>query len=345
MERLRLLAATVLLLLPGFAPAQKKFSVMEQAIQSGQFRKIGSVLVEQNGRMLYEHYFEGNAATLRDTRSATKSLTAILTGIAIDDGKISGVSAPLLSFFPGRTIQNPDPRKASITLEDLLTMSSLLECDDWNDFSLGNEEHMYLVEDWTQFALNLPIRGYTRFPGEGSPKYGRHFSYCTAGAFLMGEVLKKATGEAADTYAQRKLFAPLGIDDAQWVYSPLGLPQTGGGLRLTGSDLLKIAELYRLGGKTHGRQIVSAGWVRASTAPHAHIDSETDYGYFWWIKTFQANGRSFPSYYMSGNGGNKVVVVPSHGLSVVVTSTNYNTPGMHQQTEKLLTDYILPSVQ
>ncbi len=48
---------------------------------------------------------------------------------------------------------------------------------------------------------------------------------------------------------------------------------------------------------------------------------------------------------MSGNGGNKVVVVPSLRLSVVMTSTNYNTRGMHEQTEKLLTEYVLPSVQ
>ncbi len=47
---------------------------------------------------------------------------------------------------------------------------------------------------------------------------------------------------------------------------------------------------------------------------------------------------------MSGNGGNKVVVVPLLRLSVVITSTNYNTHGMHGQTERLLTEYILRSV-
>ncbi len=260
---------------------------------------------------MYEHYFEGDAATLRDTRSATKSITAILTGIAVNDKKISGVSAPVLSFFPGRKMQNEDPRKAQITLQDLLTMSSLLECDDWNDFSRGNEERMYVLEDWTQFALDLPIRGYVHLPGETYPPHGRRFSYCTAGAFLMGQVLSKATGEPADTYAQRKLFNPLGIHDAQWVYSPLGLPQTGGGLRLTSADLLKIAEMYRLRGKANGKQVVSEAWVRASTAPHAQIDARTSYGYFWWLKSFESEGHSYPAYYMSGNGGNKVVVVPS----------------------------------
>ncbi len=316
---------------------------MEQAIASGKFQKIGSVLIEQDGRPVYEHNFAGDDSTLRDTRSATKTITSILIGIAIDDHKIPGVSVSLLSFFPGRTMQNPDPRKAKITLEDLLTMSSPLECDDWNDFSRGNEERMYLVEDWTQFALDLPIRGFTRNPGEAPPKYGRHFSYCTAGAFLLGEVLKRSAGEPADVYAQQKLFDPLGIHDAQWVYSPLGSPQTGGGLRLTSADLLRIAELCRQSGRYEGKQIVSAEWLRASTTPHAQIDEQTEYGYFWWLKSFEAEGRAYPAWFMSGNGGNKVVVVPSLRLSIVITSTNYNTRGMHEQTEKLLTDYILPS--
>ncbi len=326
---------------------------MEGAVDSGQFQKIGSVLVEQDGRLIYEHYFQGDAHTLRDTRSATKSITSILTGIAIDSHKISSVSAPLFSFFLGRKVENPDPRKAKITLEDLLTMSSLLECDDWNDFSRGNEERMYTVEDWTQFALDLPVRGFVRLPEDTPPTYGRRFSYCTAGAFLMGQVLQQATGEAADVYAQRVLFDPLGIHDARWVYSPLGAPQTGGGLRLSSLDLLKIAELYRSGGEVQGRRIVSAEWIQASTTPHARVPPQgddsagepTDYGYFWWLKTFHAGVRAYPAWYMSGNGGNKVLVIPSLRLSVVITSTNYNTRGMHEQTEKLLTDYILPSVQ
>ena len=55
--------------------------------------------------------------------------------------------------------------------------------------------------------------------------------------FILSEVLQKATGQRTDRYAQEKLFGPLGITDAQWVYSPLNIPQTGGGLRLTSRDL------------------------------------------------------------------------------------------------------------
>ena len=85
-------------------------------------------------------------------------------------------------------------------------------------------------------------------------------------------------------------------------------------------------------------------WVKASTQPHAQIDDETEYGYLWWLKTFKSGGKGYAAYFMSGNGGNKVAVFPGLDLDVVITSTNYNTRGMHEQTEKLLTDYILPAV-
>jgi CubicO group peptidase (beta-lactamase class C family) len=321
---------------------------MEAAIRAGDFKKIGSVVLARHGKVVYEGYFDGDASTLRDTRSATKSITDALIGIAIKEKKLSGVDARVLSLLPERAkkMQNPDPRKDKMTVEDLLTMSSPLECDDWNDASRGNEERMYVIEDWTQFILDLPVRGHMHVgEKEGPPKYGRYFSYCTGGVFVLSELLQKVTGERTDRYAQEKLFGPLGITDAQWVYSPLNIPQTGGGLRLTSRDLLKIGQLYLDGGKWEGHTIVDESWVKVSTQPHAQIDDTTDYGYLWWLKAFKSQDRSYPAFFMSGNGGNKVAVFPGLDLVAVITSTNYNMRGMHEQTEKLLTDYILPAVQ
>lgn len=321
---------------------------LERAVRESEFKKIGSVLIARHGSLVYEAYFDGDTSTLRDTRSATKSITDSLIGIAIGEKKLSGVDARVLQLLPehARKLQNPDPRKDKITVEDFLTMSSPLECDDWNDASRGNEERMYVVEDWAQFILDLPIRGRMHLGEQvDPPPYGRYFSYCTGGVFTLSEVLQKTTGVRTDRYAQEKLFAPLGITDAQWVYSPLNIPQTGGGLRLTGRDLLKIAQLYLNGGTWQGRRILDEAWVRASTQPHARIDDETEYGYLWWLKAFKSGGRSYPAFFMSGNGGNKVVAIPALDMAVVITSTNYNTHGMHEQTEKLLTDYVLAAVE
>jgi len=323
-------------------------AAMETSIRAGDFKKIGSVLVARHGKLAYEGYFDGDASTLRDTRSATKSITDILVGIAIDEKKLTDVNARVLSYLPERAkrMQNPDPRKDKITIEDFLTMSSVLECDDWNDASRGNEERMYPVEDWAQFILDLPVRGRMRV-GEKiePPPYGRDFSYCTGGVFTLSEVLAKATSMHTDRFAQEKLFGPLGITDAVWVYSPLSVPQTGGGLRFTSRDLLKIAELYRAGGTWEGKRIVTENWVKTSTTPHARIDDETEYGYLWWLKKFKSGEKSYSAFFMSGNGGNKVMVFPELDMSVVLTSTNFNTKGMHQQTEQLLTEYILRAVE
>jgi CubicO group peptidase (beta-lactamase class C family) len=330
----------------GLSPS--KLQSMEAAVRSGSFAKIGSVLIARYGKLVYEGYFEGDANTRRDTRSATKTITDVLVGIAIREKKLSSVDARVLSLLPerARKLQNPNPRKAAITVEDFLTMSSPLECDDWNDFSRGNEERMYLVEDWAQYILDLPIRGRMHVGEQAEPPpYGRYFSYCTGGVFTLSEVLQKATGLRTDRYAQQVLFAPLGITSAQWVYSPFDIPQTGGGLRLTSRDLLKVAQLYLDGGSWHGARIVDEAWVKASTQPHARIDDDTEYGYLWWLKSFKSGAKTYPAFFMSGNGGNKIVVIPSLQMAVAITSTNYSTHGMHEQTEKLLTEYVLAAIE
>ncbi len=317
---------------------------LESAVAKGELKRIGSVLVARHGQLLYERYFEGDAQTPRDTRSATKSITGMLVGLAIADHALSGVSArvlPLLTPEHRQTLAGVEPRKAAITLEDLLTMSSPLECDDWNDASRGNEERMYLIEDWTRFFFELPIRGRMHLGEKAEePPYGRFFSYCTAGVSLLAEVLQQATGKRVDRYAHERLFAPLGIVGEQWVFSPRGLPQTGGGLRLRSRDLLALAQLALDGGRLRGQQLLEEAWVRASTQPRARIDEMTQYGYLWWLKSFAGH----PAFFMSGNGGNKVVVLPDLDAAVVITSTNYGTRGMHEQTEAMLVEQLVPAL-
>src|SRR5271157_1771069 len=317
---------------------------MEQAIAAAEFKKISSVLIARHGKLAYEAYFESAVDSLRDTRSATKSITSMLAGIALDEHLLPGLDANVLTYFlEKQPLANPDPRKAMITVEDLLTMSSLMECDDWNNFSRGNEERMYLIEDWVKFFLDLPIKGFPPWvtKPQDSP-YGRSFSYCTAGVTTTGGVLEKATKKKLADFAAANLFMPLGIQQVQWAYSPLGLAQGGGGLRLRSRDLLKLAQLYLNRGTWSGKRIVSDTWVKTSTTPHMQIDDDTRYGFLWWLKDFKAGTRSYSAYYMSGNGGNKVAVFPELDMVVVLTSTNYNSKGMHEQTDHLLTDYILP---
>jgi len=314
---------------------------MEEAARSGELVKVSAVLIARHGKLIYERYFGGNtAASLLNTRSATKTVTGMLIGIAIDRGLLPGVDAPVLPFFHDmEPVKNPDPRKRQITVEDLLTMSSALDCDDSIDASPGNENRMHEAEDWYRFTLELPVAA-------AGPAHGRAFRYCTAGVVLLGGVLERAAGTSVADFARRNLFAPLDIGRAEWQFSPRGQAMTGGGLGLRGRDLLALGQLYAGGGVWQGRRLVSERWVRVSTAPHVRVEDQpdTEYGYLWWLHPFKSGGRSHAAYTMAGNGGNKVAVFPDLDMVVVVASTNYNARGMHQQTERMLGDYILAAV-
>ena len=334
-------------------PAEEGFSAkhldeMQKAIQAGDFKAVTSVLIARHGKIIYEHYFDSEGAEgLRNTRSATKTITGTLVGMAIDRHILPRVDAHVFDYFPDRQpVENPDPRKNKITIEDFLTMSSLLECDDENQFSRGNEERMYLVEDWVKFTLDLPIRGFPAWaPKPKDSPYGRSWQYCTAGPVTLGVLLERALKRPLPDFAREGLFGPLGITKVQWQFQPLGTAMTGGGLGLRSRDLLKFAQLYLNGGTWNGSRVLSAEWVKASVTPHANAREDSDYGYLWWLQTFHSDGREWHSWGMYGTGGNKVVVFPDQQVIAVITTTNYHVQGAAALTEKLIVDYVLKAAE
>jgi len=143
-------------------------------------------------------------------------------------------------------------------------MSSQLECDDDNAFSSGNEERMYVSADWTQFALDLPIKGYAPWMRRPeNSRHGRAFSYCTAGSFLLGALLEQATGQQLQDFAAQVLERPLGITDVHWSRAAEGVGMGGGGTRYRSRDLAKFGQLLLDQDRWHGQQVLSADWVRA----------------------------------------------------------------------------------
>ena len=315
---------------------------MDSLVASHHFKEITSIVIAHKGDLVFEKYYNGaKDSTLHNTRSATKTITGTLIGCLINDKKLLSEKELASTYSKREDIYYPDTRKDSITIEDLLTMSSLLECDDWNQLSRGNEEKMYLMEDWVKFYWDLPIKGYPEWATKPEDsEYGRSFSYCTAGVVVLGDIINAISGNL-EKYAKKSLFDQLGITKYHWQMTPINIPMTGGGLGLRSRDLLKIGQLYLNKGQWNGNQIISKEWVEKSTTPKAkfQVDREYEYGYLWWLTDF-GNEKA---YFMTGSGGNKIVVFPDLELVVALTSIYYNG-GMqsHNQTTKLLNDYIVP---
>lgn len=324
-----------------------RFAEAEKKIADGTWKGTTSLLVVHRGALVYENYFnEGGRDHLNDTRSLTKTVTAMLVGAAIERGLIPDVQARVFPWFKEHPAPaNPDPRKQAITIEDLLTMSSLLECNDENAFSSGNEERMYVTEDWIGFALGLPVKGFP--PWETKPAdspHGRAFAYCTAGSFLLGALVERATGKHLDTFSGEVLEEPLGITKSKWNFAPDGTAMGGGGTRFRSRDLARLGELLRNQGKWKDAQVLPVAWVRAMLSVRAQARDDADYGYQIWRFRFPHKGKEEPVWAMSGNGGNYVFIAPQFELVAVITSSAYNQRFAHPQSQAIFRDIVLKAM-
>ncbi len=318
---------------------------MDSTVKAGTYERIRSIVIAQGGKVLFENYYNGaDQNTKHNTRSTTKTIATLLTGIAIQKGHIKSEKETIFKYLKQHLpVKNPDKRKEAITIEDLLTMSSVMECNDNDYFSRGNESRMYLIEDWTQFYLDLPIRSYTfRNKPEDEP-YGRSWSYCSAGSAAVSAVLESAMDMKVHEFAKKELLAPLGITDYKLHFSPMGILNTAGGSEYTSRDLLKLIQLCANGGVWNGQQIISANFLRKATSPQAKPWDDDDYGYLFWIRPF-GKERQYGSYFMAGNGGQKVVAIPELDATVVITSTNYNNRKAHDYTHELLNSFVVPAL-
>ena len=317
---------------------------MDSKIKSGDYEEITSVLIAKGGKVLFEQYYNGtDNNSLHNTRSATKTIATLLAGIAIDKGFVNSEKDKIYNYLQHKMpVDNPDPRKEEVTIEDLLTMSSIMECNDNDGFSRGNEGRMYIIEDWAQFFVDLPVRSFPFGPKPKELPYGRSMSYCSAGSAAVAEILQSAVGIKIDKFAIEQLLDPLNIKKYNLHYTPLGTLNTAGGSEYRSRDFLKMIQLCLQKGKWEGKQIISATWLEKATTPKVNAWEGMDYGYLFWLRSY-GKDKSFKSYAMAGNGGNKIVAFPELDITVVLTSTNYNNRKAHGYTDDLLNKYIVPA--
>ncbi|MFY0629825.1 MAG: serine hydrolase [Flavobacteriaceae bacterium] len=291
---------------------QKLFSQLK-----GGKHKIHSVLLIHKNELILEEYFgEYSTTTQHDLRSVSKSLRSLLLGIAIDKGFIENINDPISKYMKGLSPKtNLDPRKEKITIKHLITMSSGLDCNDWDQKSKGQEDRVYKKKDWLQYFINLPM---INDPGTVS-------TYCSVGQILVAEIISKASGMSIDAFANKYLFQPLKITNVSWGHtSKKKVIASGKRLYMTSRDMAKIGVLVLQKGKWKEEQVISEKWIEASTTPKTKI-TNIDYGYSWWNIPATINGKTIIPKVATGNGGQYIFVYPELELVAVFTGGAYNS--------------------
>jgi CubicO group peptidase (beta-lactamase class C family) len=243
----------------GFSKSLTKSLI--KRIRNGQIRDLNSLLIVRNGYLVVEEYFNGsNAEDVHTLQSDSKSITSLLIGIALAQGKIHSVNDKVLNYFPEYApVKKLDEYKAALTIEDLLTMRTGL---DWSESNYSISPLKQLNEcgcDWLRFVLDWQM-------GELP---GRRFEYNSGGVILLGGIIRNVAGTSVDSFAEQNLFQPLGIGRTWWYQGlPQGLPHTGGGLNMRAKDMAKIGYLVLRKGRWQDHQIISENWLAQSMQHH-----------------------------------------------------------------------------
>jgi CubicO group peptidase (beta-lactamase class C family) len=244
-------------------------------------------------------------ASRHDIASVTKSITSLLIGAAVQAGALRDTNVTLAELFP-----LVDAEHGAIRVADLLGMQSGMDCG----FKGGEAElrAMMASANWTDFALSLPMRS----------KPGTQMGYCSPGYHLLSAIITRVTGTSAADFARRVLFGPLGITDIYWPADPQGVTRGWGDLQMRAADLAKIGQLLLRGGEWNGKQIVSREWIKWSTTQHVQFRGNDYYAYGWWTHPDAPAGF----YEAIGRGGQRLSILPSKELVVVITAGGFE-PG------------------
>jgi CubicO group peptidase (beta-lactamase class C family) len=336
-------------------------------IEAGTYGLIDHFTLIRHGRMVADYQFEQDYDSIaaaydttnhqynydhpdwhpyyRDTelhtlQSVTKSITSAALGIAVDRGLIEGVDVPAMSFFEAYDPDLADPRRADMTLEDLLTMRSGIEWSEDTPYTDPNNSCILMEasQEWVPFVLGYPM--------DADP--GSVWEYNSGASVLLGKVVQVATGQRIDQWAREQLFEPMGIDEFYWKITPAGEVDTEGGLYLSAQDLARIGYLFLRKGMWGEERILSEVWVETSTSPIVtdiqpeNGRSDPGYGYQWWVPDH--DGVRALVFAGNGYGGQFLLVAPDYDIVAVFNGWNIHE-GARASTWRALQERIIPAIQ
>jgi CubicO group peptidase (beta-lactamase class C family) len=306
-----------------------------------------SLLVLRGGKLVFERYFTApddewghdgqpvafTADTPHQMMSVTKTVVALLVGIARDRGMLADLDAPILSYLP-EYADLRSPERDRITLRHVLMMGSGLAWNEWlpfrdpaNTFAVA-----YHAPDPYRYLLSRPLKD----------EPGTRFTYNSFGSGLLVAALRDALGKPIDDFARTALAEPLGVTSFGWEKFRNGDLIGGWGLNLRPRDMAKLGQLLLDGGIWRGKRLVSASWVAEMMTPRLTVDRRR-YGYQMWVHEETVDGRPLTWISALGRGGQKIHVVPALDLVVVMTAGYYNDDRQDTVPDELLTRYVLPA--
>ena len=323
---------------------QSRIDALAARIDNRQMAEINGLVVVRNGYVILEKYANGgSAAQVHEMQSVTKSVTSLLMGIAVDQGKVTSVDNKALGYFPDYAFQNLDQRKRDITISHLLTMTSGLNFYEQPYPGSPLQQLNDSRDDWLRIIFDQPMNA---VPGD-------QWQYNSGGVISLGAVIDEATGLVADQFARQYLFDPIGVGTTYWFKgSPNGLPHMGGGLGLRATDLARIGYLVLRKGMWGDRRVVSETWLRESTGHHVRNprtfgSHPTDYGYLWWLLPLDnRSGGDWDTDIITASGakGQWLLIIPKYDIVVAATSNAAGFTGYMDPVEAVYS-YIIPAVQ
>ncbi|MEO8315912.1 MAG: serine hydrolase [Pseudomonadota bacterium] len=302
-------------------------------------RNRHGLVVERHGKLVVDAYRTGadrstysmwasrtrfDKDELHDVRSVTKSVVAVLWGITDSGRDVPALTTPVLDLLPALADLRSGGRER-ITVADMLCMRSGLAWDESGGYGRwANDERGLLWRgDRARYVFERQL---------AAPP-GRRFNYNGGLTAVLGLLLEERTGSGLQEYARQRLFAPLGIRDWEWVADVRGRTRAYTGLRLRPRDLARLGRLMLQGGRWQGQQVVPEPWVRTLLTP---CTTGEEFGYHWWSGNVFVRGKEVRWHGALGNGGQRLFIVPSLDLVVVMTAGEYNDGSIGRAQQQLL---------
>jgi CubicO group peptidase (beta-lactamase class C family) len=248
--------------------------------------------------------------------SMAKTVTSMLIGIAIAEGRIRSVDDPAATYVPGLA----GTEYGRTSLRHLLQMSSGVRFVE--EYRLGDDVSKLSMDTFLQSGPG-GVSAVTSFNERAVPA-GTKFSYASVETEVLGLVLAAAVGRSVSEYLQEKIWQPIGAEaDAAWLVDRSGQEVTYCCLNAVLRDYARLGLLLAHDGNWHGRQIIPAAWVQEATTvradqPHLRPLTATPffgYGYQTWI--FPGDRRMFA---FLGVRGQAIYVDPASRLVLVTTA-------------------------